>query len=132
MAIIKDFKIHVSKPKSTEIFKRFAKYSRELYFETFEDALNRLFVEAGRQELEDLQKRLQEVDRILGRKQETFRKKAEQGMRERAKMLRIQWQQEEQKAATETQAKASLLQSSLAPGGTKGIVSTAVKVGVGT
>ena len=126
MAIIKDFKIRVSKPKSTEIFKKFAKYSRELYFETFEDALNRLFVEAGRQELEDLQKRLQEVDRILGRKQETFRKKAEQEMRERAKTQRIKLQQEEQKAAAETPARASLLQNSLAPGGTRGLVSTAV------
>ena len=49
MAIIKDFKIKVSKTKSTEIFKKCAKFSRELYFESFEESLSRLYVEESKQ-----------------------------------------------------------------------------------
>ena len=128
MAIIKDFKIRVSKPKSTEIFKKFAKYSRELYFESFEDALCRLFVEAGRQELEDLSKRLQEVDKIIARKEETFRKKVAQDLRESALARRRQQEQESQKEAVETQSRASPGRKSLALGGTKALAVSAAPV----
>lgn len=58
MKFCKDFDIKISKPKITEIFKKFATNSIEMTFSQFKLSIPRLWVELGAEEITLLQKRL--------------------------------------------------------------------------
>ena len=58
MKFCKDFDIKISKPKITEIFKKFATCSVELTFGQFKTSLPRLWQEQGNEEINGLTKRL--------------------------------------------------------------------------
>lgn len=64
----KDFSIPVSKVKVTEIFKKIATNSKELYFEDFKNTLWKLFEARDIEEGDKLKKRLRELKKIQKKK----------------------------------------------------------------
>jgi hypothetical protein len=65
MKFCKDFKIPVSNIKCAEIFKKIAKNSKEMFIEHFNESFPKLIEMRNREELENLEKRLKEVRKLV-------------------------------------------------------------------
>jgi hypothetical protein len=65
MKFCKDFKIPVSKTRCAEIFKKIAKNSKEMFIEHFNESFPKLIEMRNREELENLEKRLKEVRKLV-------------------------------------------------------------------
>ena len=65
MKFCKDFYIPVSKVKCAEVFKKTAKNSKEMFLDNFKAAIPKLFSMRNKEELENLEKRLKEVKKLI-------------------------------------------------------------------
>ena len=76
MVFCKDFGFKVSKTKCAEVFKKCATNSKELFLTNFRPAVARLAYEQNKQELENLGKRLKELDKITVKRIEELKETA--------------------------------------------------------
>ena len=60
----KDFYIPLSKVKWAKVYKLAATRSKEMDLDQFSEAINKLFVESYNEEIEKLERRLQEIRKI--------------------------------------------------------------------
>lgn len=65
MKFCKDFNIPVSKTRCAEIFKKTAKNSKEMFLEHFNESFHKLIEMRNKEELENLDKRLKEVKKLI-------------------------------------------------------------------
>lgn len=65
MKFCKDFNIPVSKTRCAEIFKKTAKNSKEMFLEHFNESFPKLIEMRNKEELENLDKRLKEVKKLI-------------------------------------------------------------------
>ena len=73
MKFCKDFKIAVSKQRCAEIFKRTAKNSKEMFLEHFKETFPKLMAMKKKEEVENLEKRLNEVNKLHKRRQKMIK-----------------------------------------------------------
>lgn len=65
MKFCKDFNIPLSKIKCTEVFKKTAKNSKDMFLEDFKSSLPKLLIMKKKEEQEELEKRLKEVKKLI-------------------------------------------------------------------